>query len=128
MKNVRIALALLLGLWMLVDGAHALVTGTYITPSGGTYAGSLGPWATVLSAMQIDPLGTPAKLAFVLLGVIWLVHARNIIRNKIIRPAAIALCVLTLWYLPFGTIVAVLELIAEFVPPVNRSINRRKPS
>jgi hypothetical protein len=119
-RNVRVALGLLLGIWMLIDGLHALVTGSYISPAGGEYAGTLGPWAWALGLMQIDPLGTPAKLAFVLLGAIWLVHVRNIAVNKAIRPAAILLCILTLWYLPFGTIVAVIELVALLVPTLNR--------
>ncbi len=119
-KNVRLALGVLLGIWMLVDGVHALATGSYIVPSGGEYAGQLGPWAWTLGLMQIDPLGTPAKLAFVLLGLIWLVHVRNIAVNKVILPAAILLCVLTLWYLPFGTIIAVIELLALLVPVFTR--------
>ncbi len=119
-RNVRAALGLLLGIWMLVDGVHALATGSYIVPAGGEYAGTLGPWAWALGLMQIDPLGTPAKLAFVLLGLIWLVHVRNVAVNKVIRPAAFALCVLTLWYLPFGTIIAVIELLALLAPAFAR--------
>jgi hypothetical protein len=119
-RNVRAALGLLLGIWMLIDGVHALATGSYITPTGGAYDGTLGPWAWALGLMQIDPLGMPAKLAFVLLGAIWLVHVRNISVNKVILPAAIALCVLTLWYLPFGTIIAVIELAALLVPKFAR--------
>jgi hypothetical protein len=122
-RIVRIALSLVLGSYMLIDGIHALVTGDYITPAG-AYAGQLGPWAAALSAMQIDPHGTPAKLAFVLLGTIWLVHTRNIVVRKVIRPATVVLCVVTLWYLPFGTIVAVEELLAEFVPALRRATTR----
>jgi hypothetical protein len=115
MGNVRVALGLLLGIWMLIDGVHAFATGSYITPPGGAYDRSLGPWAWALGLMQIDPLGTSAKLAFVLLGLIWLVHARNVAVNKVIFPAAILLGVLTLWYLPFGTIIAAVELLALFL-------------
>jgi hypothetical protein len=113
-RIVRIALATLLALWMLADGTHALLTGSYIT-------GTLGPWAAVLSAARIDPLGTPVKLAFLVLGISWLVHVRNVVVRKVIRPATIVLCVLTLWYLPFGTITAVFELAAEFVPALRRA-------
>ncbi|HTA38531.1 MAG TPA: hypothetical protein VK760_05625, partial [Candidatus Acidoferrales bacterium] len=66
----------------------------------------------------------PAKLAFVLLGLIWLVHVRNIAVHKVILPAAIALCVLTLWYLPFGTIIAAIELAALVIPMFNRKATR----
>jgi hypothetical protein len=124
MRIARIALCLLLGVWFLVDGIHALVTGNYITASSGTYAGSLGPWASALWAMGIDPMGQPAKIAFVLLGIIWLVHARNVIVRKVVRPATVLLCVLTLWYLPFGTIIAIEELLSEFVPALNRATTR----
>jgi len=123
-RFLRVALALLLGGYLLIDGIHALVTGNYIAPPSGAYAGQLGPWASALSAMQIDPLGTPAKIAFVLLGAIWLVHTRNIARRKVIRPATVLLCILTLWYLPFGAIVATLELLWEFVPALHRATNR----
>jgi hypothetical protein len=121
MRIARIALSLLLGAYMLVDGMHALVTGTYITPGSGAYAGQLGPWASVLSAIGIDPHGLPVKLAFVVLGISWCVHTRNIVVRKVIRPATIVLCVLTLWYLPFGTLIAIEELLCEFVPPLRRA-------
>jgi hypothetical protein len=124
LRFVRIGLCLLLAIWFLVDGITALTTGNYITPSSGAYAGSLGPWASALWAMNIDPLGQPAKIAFVLLGIIWLVHARNVIVRKVVRPATVLLCVLTLWYLPFGTIVAIEELLSEFVPALNRATKR----
>jgi len=114
LRFVRIGLAALLGMWMLVDGTHALLTGSYI-------GGTLGPWAAFLNAMHVDPLGTPVKLAFLVLGISWLVHLRNVVVRKVIRPATIVLCVLTLWYLPFGTITALFELAAEFVPALRRA-------
>ena len=31
--------------WLAFDGGHALVTGDYVTPNEGPYAGQLGPWS-----------------------------------------------------------------------------------
>ena len=52
---VLVALVLFEAGWMAFDGAHALVTGDYVTPSTGSYAGQLGPWADVVSAAGIGP-------------------------------------------------------------------------
>jgi hypothetical protein len=45
-----VALALLEGSWLAFDGAHALITGDYVTPKTGRYAGQLGPISEELIA------------------------------------------------------------------------------
>lgn len=44
--------------WMLFDGSRALVVGDYVTPSTGEYARQLGPWATLVEAVGLDPCST----------------------------------------------------------------------
>src|SRR5688572_12949035 len=61
--------------WMVFDGARALVVGDYVTPQTGEYAGQLGPWAALISAIGIDPRSTAMKLAFVGYGGAWLLVA-----------------------------------------------------
>lgn len=65
MKYVVIALSLLNGLWMLIDGVYVLANGKYIGPE------KPGPWASLLSLTGVDVF----KLGplFVLFGLAWLV-------------------------------------------------------
>ena len=108
-----VVLALFSGGWMVFDGLRALVTGDYTTPRAGAYAGQLGPWSELVQAVGIPPRSTAMKLVFVVLGLIWLVAAYGLARQ---RPWALQLslgiAVATLWYLPVGTAVAVLVIIA----------------
>jgi hypothetical protein len=41
--------------YMVFDGIHALTRGDYVTAAAGDYAGQLGPWATIVAAVGIDP-------------------------------------------------------------------------
>ena len=111
-----VVLALFSGGWMVFDGMRALVTGDYTTPSEGTYAGRLGPWSQLVQAVGIPPRSTAMKLVFVVFGLIWLIVAYGLARQ---RPWALQLslgiAVATLWYLPVGTAVAVLVIIAALV-------------
>ena len=97
--------AVLLGAWMLFDGARALVVGDYLTPTAGPYAGRLGPWADVLAAVGIAPRAPETMAAFVVLGVAWLLAALAYSgRTRRAGAALAALAVLSLWYLPSGTL------------------------
>lgn len=58
------ALALFEAGWMAFDGVRALATGDYVTPSSGPYAGQLGPWSQVVSAVGIPPRSTAMKAIF----------------------------------------------------------------
>lgn len=103
--------AVLLGAWMLFDGARALVVGDYVTPTTGRYAGQLGPWADVLAAAGIAPRAPETMAAFVVLGVAWLSAAlAHASRARHAGLALATLAVLSLWYLPSGTLIAGLVL------------------
>jgi len=111
------ALVLILGLvegsWMTFDGTRALIVGDYVTPSTGAHAGELGPWNHLVKAVGIPPRSTAMKLIFVAYGLVWLIvsiafafHAPWAWRVMLIAAFA------TLWYLPVGTVLGILQIIA----------------
>jgi hypothetical protein len=113
LRMVVVLLAVLLGGWMTFDGVRALTVGDYVTPSSGPYAGDLGPWAGVVQALGVAPRAMGMKVAFVALGIAWLVAAFLYLRRRRRAESALAaLAVALLWYLPVGTVLALLVLAA----------------
>jgi hypothetical protein len=98
--------------WMLFDGTRALVVGDYVTPSAGPYAGELGPWSTLVARAGIPPRSTAMKSTFVVYGAVWLAVLLAFVRG---RPwawgAMLAAAIGSLWYLPVGTALSVLQII-----------------
>jgi hypothetical protein len=95
----------LMGGFMLLDGIYVMLNGKYIGPE------KPGPWANLFYKLDIDVfrLG-PLFVAF---GVVWLIWLYTLWNH----PAwayvyGIILCILTLWYLPVGTLLSVLILIS----------------
>ena len=87
---------------MLVDGTRNLLTGTYFGPS-------LGPWSYLVKSAGFDAqhFGT----VFVILGIAWFVALAGLLtRQGWSTPAAVAVAVLTLWYLPVGTALSIVYL------------------
>lgn len=114
-----VVLGLLTGGWMLFDGARALIVGDYVTPTSGEYAGQLGPWSRVVSAVGIQPRATPMKLIFVFLGASWLLLTLAfVLRAAWSWMGLVVVAAATLWYLPIGTVAAVLVVVLLFVPSV----------
>jgi len=104
---------LLNGAWMAFDGSRAFLTGDYVTPKTGAYAGQLGPWASLLSAVGLNPRSSLVKAIFVLYGIaVMLASVSFFLRVGWSRTALIALAVFGLWYLPFGTLICLLALVA----------------
>jgi len=54
--------------WLAFDGAHAILTGDYVTPSTGPHAGQLGPWAALARAIGVDPRSTGMNAFFLAYG------------------------------------------------------------
>jgi len=80
------------------------VTGDYVRPTSGEYVGQLGPWATLLQRVGIDPMATGVKLAFVSLGAAWLAGAIGYALGcRWAHGVLLAAGGLSIWYLPFGT-------------------------
>jgi hypothetical protein len=106
-----VVLAVAGGSWLLFDGSRALVVGDYVTPRSGEHAGRLGPWAGVVSAVGIEPRSTAMKAVHVVLGLAWLVAAAGYATGTTWAGWSVAACaVASLWYLPIGTALALLEL------------------
>jgi hypothetical protein len=112
--NVALAavLSLVLGAWMLFDGARALMTGDYTTPRSGRYAGQLGLWAGIVLRIGIDPRSTAMKALFIGFGVAWLLVGAGLVFGTAgILQIAIVLAFATLWYVPIGSAIALLVLL-----------------
>lgn len=115
MKFIVALIALILGGWLAFDGTRAFVVGDYVTPKTGPGAGRLGPWSKVVSALGIEPRGSVAKALHVGLGLLWLIALVALF----VRPhygwyALAGTSVLSLWYLPIGTVLSVVELCLLF--------------
>lgn len=118
---VVVALALLEGGWLAFDGAHAFATGDYVTPKSGAYAGQLGPWSNLWSSIGVDPRSALVKAVHLGLGSAWLIV---IVCFALCLPWAwagmLACAIAGLWYLPFGTILSVIQICLLLLPPVRR--------
>ena len=89
---------------MLIDGIHVLLKGKYIGPP------EPGPWANLFYKMKIDVF----KLGplFIAYGLLWLIFVSGVSMQKgWAYPLGIATSILTLWYLPVGTLISVIVLI-----------------
>lgn len=112
LRWVTVVLCVVQGGYMTVDGVRALVVGSYITPGSGSHAGELGPWARLVDAVGIPPESTGMKIAFVVLGALWLVVAAGLALDVGWAWAAgIVVAVGTLWYLVPGTVISVVVLV-----------------
>lgn len=120
---ITIALACLQGGYMLLDGAKALITGTYITPSSGEHAGQLGPWTHLVSHLGIPPESTAMKITFVVFGLGWLSLALGIgLHAPWAWPTGLILAIATLWYLVPGTIISLAVLVLLLTTPLRHAL------
>jgi hypothetical protein len=116
-----VSLALFEGGWLTFDGARALVVGDYVTPKSGEYAGQLGPWAKLVSAAGIDPRSTLMKSIHLGLGLVWLaVGTCFALGLPWARMAMLVCAVLSLWYLPFGTLIGIVQIVLLLLPALRR--------
>jgi hypothetical protein len=104
MKFIIIILGIITGGFMLIDGIHVLLKGKYIGPP------EPGPWASLFYKMKVDVF----KLGplFIAYGLLWLVFVSGVWMQKgWAYPLGITTAILTLWYLPVGTLISVIVLI-----------------
>lgn len=108
MKFLKWAIIIIAGInygYMNFDGARALMVGDYTRPDSGEYAGQLGPWAELVSAIGINPESTLMKTIFLLWGALGLVIVVSMAMGIRKAPKALLiLSTLTLWYLVIGTV------------------------
>ena len=118
-RVIIVGIALFIGGWMTFDGIRALATGDYTTARSGTYAGQLGPWSRVVSALGLDPRGQPIKCLHVALGVFWLLAMLTFAFKPALGWWTLLVgSIFSLWYLPIGTVLSVIELCLLFLPQI----------
>lgn len=111
LRRFAVVLSILAGLFMMLDGAKALVTGSYIAPGG-----QIGPWAAVLHSAGISPFWPLVKAGFVVLGAAYLMSAAAYAFYKPrSRMFIAAVAILTLWYVPVGTAISLVVLVSVAV-------------
>jgi len=98
--------------WMVFDGLRAVLTGEYTVPRSGPHAGQLGPWASVVSAVGIEPHSVGMKWFFVIYGAAWLALTVCFLANLswakwMMLLAAVGM----LWFAPLGTLLSVLQIV-----------------
>ncbi len=109
LRWIIIVLAFVEAGWMTFDGTRALITGDYVTPKTGEYAGQLGPWTRLVSAVGIEPRSTLMKAIFVVYGAVWLVLIVCFFLGYRWAWWAMLLAAIgTLWYLWIGTITSLI--------------------
>lgn len=113
--KILVALALLLGGWLCFDGLRALLTGSYTTPGSGPHAGQLGPWATLIVGLGLDPSSFAIKCLHLGLGAAWLFTAVMEVIRRSSRRWWVGCAVASLWYAPFGTIIGLTVLVLVLV-------------
>ena len=107
-KIIASLIALLVGGWMIFDGVHVLRTGKYFGPE------KPGPWSDVVASIGLDPFrfGIP----FIVLGLLWLLFlSAMLLQQSWAWYAALLTAILTLWYLPVGTILSLLYIVLLWV-------------
>jgi len=99
-------LSLILGAWLVFDGTRKLVTGYYT----GEQAIGLGPWATIVTAIGVQP--ADMALPFLFLGVIWIVNGIIVLLGANTRyERAIAISIVTMFYALPGTLVGAVTIL-----------------
>lgn len=107
--------------WLTGDGSRALLVGDYVTPTSGPYAGQLGPWAHVVSAVGVEPRSTLMKCVHLGLGVGGLMAAAGFaLRRRRAWSALFVAALLGLWYLPVGTLLGVIQVGLLLLPAVRK--------
>lgn len=113
MKILTILLGFMNGGFMLIDGIHVLIKGKYIGSE------KPGPWANIFSIFKIDVF----KLGplFLIFGIMWLVWVFGLWTDQSWAYIfGIVVSILTLWYLPVGTLFSIIVL-AILITAKNKS-------
>ncbi len=111
LRLLIVALALAEAGWMAFDGMRALLVGDYVTPRSGRYAGQLGPWARLVSAVGVEPRSTLMKAVFAGYGLAWLaIVVAFVLDLAWARAAMLTAATGALWFLPFGTLLSVVQI------------------
>jgi hypothetical protein len=117
LKWLVVVLALVEGGWLAFDGGHAMITGDYVTLQSPDRRGQLGPWSVVVVAVGIEPRSTLMKGIHLGLGLGFLATTACFAFGLPGARNGMILCaLLTLWYLPLGTLLSLVQLVVLFLP------------
>jgi hypothetical protein len=104
MRIFILLLSLLNAGYMLLDGIYVMVKGKYIGPE------KPGPWAELFYNFKIDVFALGPL--FILFGLAWFIWIYAFItRRHWAFGYGCTICVLTLWYLPVGTLLSLIILL-----------------
>ncbi len=103
MRVLVTALAVLNGGYMLADGTYVLLRGKYLGPE------NPGPWSMLFQKLGIDVFS--AGPLFIVFGILWLILIYAIwTSQQWTFTYGVIISILTLWYLPFGTLISLAVL------------------
>lgn len=103
MKILLIIIAFIAGGFMLLDGIYVMLNGKYIGPD------KPGPWANLFYKLNVNVF----KLGplFVTYGLVWLIFLYGVITSQAWAcKLGLIISLLTLWYLPVGTLLSLIVL------------------
>jgi len=104
MKIALLLMAIIMGGYMLTDGIYVLMKGKYIGPE------KPGPWSGIFEKFQVNVFSLGPL--FIVFGIAWLVFAAGIGTGQgWARMYGLILSILSLWYLPVGTLLSVITFI-----------------
>jgi hypothetical protein len=104
MKIIILLLGFITGGYMLLDGIFEMLKGKYIGPA------KPGPWANLFYKLDVDVF----KLGplFILFGIAWIVFLSGLLSHQSWAYLfGIIISIMTLWYLPIGTLLSVIVLV-----------------
>jgi hypothetical protein len=117
-----VVLGIILGGWLTFDGGRAVLVGDYVTAQSGPQAGQLGPWSKLVAAVGLDPRSVAVKLAHIILGLLWLgATGCFVARLPWAWGVLVGCAIASLWYLPFGTVIGIVELGLLMLPALRGS-------
>ncbi|HYD90759.1 MAG TPA: hypothetical protein VEA37_04635 [Flavobacterium sp.] len=104
MKILITILGLLNGLYMTIDGVYVMLKGKYIGPA------RPGPWSAIFANLGLDVFRLGPL--FVIFGILWLVWLWALwSHHGWAHTFGILISILTLWYLPVGTLFSIVILL-----------------
>ncbi|MEZ6244281.1 MAG: hypothetical protein R3B57_14695 [Phycisphaerales bacterium] len=121
---IAVGASVFLGAWLAFDGSHAFIKGDYVTPKSGAHAGQLGPWSHLVKGVGLDPRSTLFMTVHLVVGLALVAAALFFV----VSPKAPAwwslliAAILTLWYLPFGTLLSLVTIVVLLLPPVRSTL------
>ena len=116
MKIIVLIILALLGVtsggWMLFDGARRLLVGDYVRING-----QLGPWRHLFSAIGVNPMARGVAAVFIARGLIRLLATLDLLAGASWGWLAMLISsIMILWYLPIGTVTAILTIVILLLP------------